>query len=72
MKNIEDLKKLVGKETISFAVSPHTKYLLQLGAKKEGVTFSEFCRRVIEGNLSEIKTRTKANDTKEEQKKEDQ
>lgn len=48
---LNELREVVGRVTISFAVNPETKYLLQLGAKKAGVTFSEYCRQVIEGNL---------------------
>lgn len=56
---IEELRGVVGRVTISFAVNPETKYLLQLGAKKSKVTFSEFCRKVIEGNLPDIKEEKK-------------
>lgn len=63
---INELREVVGRVTISFAVNPETKYLLQLGAKKAGVTFSEYCRQVIEGNIPEIK------EEKEEKEETDQ
>lgn len=47
-ETLEELRETVGNVTISFAVRPEVKYLLTLGAKKAGVSFSEFCRQLIE------------------------
>jgi len=63
---LDELREVIGRVTISFAVDVETKYLLQLGAKKAGVTFSEYCRQVIEGNLPREEKR------KEKEKKEEQ
>lgn len=54
--NLEELRETVGNVTISFAVDPEIKYLLTLGAKKAGVSFSEFCRQLIEKKAEDLAT----------------
>lgn len=55
-ETIDELRETVGNVTISFAVKPEVKYLLALGAKKAGVSFSEFCRQLLEKKADDLAT----------------
>ncbi len=54
IETVEELRNVIGNVTISFAISPETKYLLQLYAKKLNLGFSELCRQLLENKTETL------------------